>query len=231
MTCWETWKASVVLFYCSSGVFTICSSAPVLTSCLLVTSSSSWMLWQRRWPSKMTDKCRGRPLTNWLGRTMSITTPYAVLEMLHILSLRLETAEAPLAQKQMLLSGWMVYLMFYSESISGSIWILVSLPLCFILFPPSQGEYMSQQLLRPRRVSRGELHWFGVLWMRSQLEGGSLRHTLLPGWLRLPRQRSLPGEDVRLQDRMARWAGTAAASLALAAGDVTSLSHTLRPFE
>ncbi|TNN40827.1 hypothetical protein EYF80_049000 [Liparis tanakae] len=71
-------------------------------------------------------------------------------------------------------------------------------------FPLYVGEHVSQQLLGPRRVPREQRHRLGVLRVREQLEGRSLRRPVLRGRLRLPRPRPLPGQELRLQGRVAR---------------------------
>lgn len=204
-------------FYCRLGVLTICSSVPVVILCLPVTSASSTMLFQcpLRWVTRQE-----------FDQLMREDNAYNIFywfrakgEMLHILSLSLKTAESLLAcVTQNKTSGTP-----FNNYVSGRIWILVSLRHWYLLFPPSQGEYMSQQLFRPWQMSCGELQWFGLLWVSSQLEGEGLWHPRLPGWLWLPWKRSLRGQDLRLHDRMARWAGTAS--------PLTSLFHKLRWFE
>ncbi len=138
-TCWETWRASVMLFYSRLGVFTICSSVPVVTLCLPVTSASSSMLFQCRQPSEMSDKCWGVRLTNWLGRTMPITTPsadfllkgkYCIFYLEACRQLRPACTKADVTES---LKG--VHDVLFRVYISRRIWILVSLPLCFFLPP------------------------------------------------------------------------------------------------
>ena len=205
-------RASVAQLYCRLPVFTICSSVPVVALCLPVTSACSSTLLECSGPPEMSDKCRGGRLTTRWGMSMPVTTPYAVWRgyAAYFIFLGLETAEALLTQSRCnsvdVRCSWCFIQSLYPES-----WFL---SLCFLPpLPPSQGEYMSQQLLRPRRVSCEELHRLGVLRVRGRLEGGSLRRPRLPGRLRRPWQRPLPEQDVRLQGQMARWAGTAAASL------------------
>lgn len=218
--CWETRRASVVLCYSRLGVFTICSSAPVVTLCLLVTSASSSMLFQCRRPSEMSGKCWGRRLTNWWGRTMPITTPSAhfLLKgkccMFYLSACRqlrrcLHKSRCNSVVER---CSWCFIQSLYFRQDFESQFFSLTVSSSFL---PTQGEYMSQQLLWSWRVSCGELHWFGVLWVWSQLEGGSLWRPLLPGRLWLPWKRSLPGQGLRLQERMARWVGTAAVSLRL----------------
>lgn len=82
----------------------------------------------------------------------------------------------------------------------------ILIPISLASLSSDQGEYMSQQLHRSRWMSCWELHWFSVLRVRRQLEGASMWRPILLGWLWVPWKRSLPGQDLHLQDRMARWA-------------------------
>lgn len=76
--------------------------------------------------------------------------------------------------------------------------------------PAPQGEHLSQQLLGSRRVPPGELQqqWRRrpLLPMWGQLDGVGLWRPLLPSGLRGARQGALPGQELRLQSRVARWA-------------------------
>lgn len=73
-------------------------------------------------------------------------------------------------------------------------------------WPPSQGEHVSQQLLGSGRVPPSRRHGGAAVPLPRRLEGRRLRRALLPRRLRVARARSLPGEDVRLLARLARWA-------------------------